>query len=100
MMIHRSGVIALRLVPISAAVAFTRPTVSRSSVSGIVKNCGAWGSIAPPITVEFTTCPPDGVTVRPHSSSLILVCAATGIATPGRVVLPLQEIKPPLEETL
>jgi hypothetical protein len=24
----------------------------RSSVCGMVKNCGAWGSIAPPMTVD------------------------------------------------
>jgi hypothetical protein len=24
-----------------------------SSVSGMVKNCGAWGSMAPPITVDI-----------------------------------------------
>jgi len=40
-MIHRSGRRARNRVPISAAAVLTRSTVSRSSVSGIVKNCGA-----------------------------------------------------------
>jgi hypothetical protein len=29
-----------------------------SSVSGMVKNCGAWGSIAPPTTVDIMTVSP------------------------------------------
>jgi len=40
-MIHRSGRSARNRVPISAAAALIRSTVLRSSVSGIVKNCGA-----------------------------------------------------------
>src|ERR1700749_2681802 len=52
-MIHRSGFIARSLSPISRATARTRSTFALSSVSGMVKNCGAWGSIAPPITVEI-----------------------------------------------
>jgi hypothetical protein len=54
-MIHRSGRSARNRVPISAAAALTRSTVLRSSVSGIVKNCGACGSIAPPITLDVIT---------------------------------------------
>src|SRR5262249_25083272 len=38
--------------PISAATLRTFSTLALSSVSGIVKNWGAWGSIAPPITVD------------------------------------------------
>src|SRR5580704_17587671 len=51
-MIQRSGFIALSLSPISRATARTRSTFALSSVSGMVKNCGAWGNIAPPMTVE------------------------------------------------
>ena len=51
-MIHRSGFIALSLSPISRATARTFSTFALSSVSGMVKNCGAWGNIAPPMTVE------------------------------------------------
>jgi len=58
-MIQRSGAIALSLAPISAATILTRSTVARSSVSGIMKNCGACGSIAPPIMLDFSTLPPD-----------------------------------------
>ena len=36
----------------SAATSRTCATRSLSSVSGMVKNCGAWGSIAPPMTVD------------------------------------------------
>ena len=42
----------MRRLPISCATSLTRATVALSSVSGIVKNCGAWGSIAPPITLD------------------------------------------------
>src|SRR5271156_4092084 len=51
-MIQRSGFIALSLSPISRATARTFSAFALSSVSGMVKNCGAWGSIAPPMTVE------------------------------------------------
>src|SRR5271168_2676871 len=51
-MIHKSGFSALRRPPISCATSLTFATVVGSSVSGIVKNCGAWGSIAPPITLD------------------------------------------------
>ena len=51
-MIHKSGFSALRRPPISCATSLTFATVVGSSVSGIVKNCGAWGSIAPPITFD------------------------------------------------
>ena len=40
----RSGASALRCLPISAAATLTAATVSRSSVSGIVKNCGVWAA--------------------------------------------------------
>jgi hypothetical protein len=36
-----------------AAIARTCSTLALSSVSGIVKNWGAWGSMAPPMTVDF-----------------------------------------------
>src|SRR3954453_18713109 len=52
-MIQRSGLSARSRSPISAATSRTRSTTFLSSVSGIVKNCGAWGSIAPPTMVEF-----------------------------------------------
>src|SRR5436853_544455 len=53
-MSHKAGSSALSRPPISFATALTRSTVARSSVSGIVKNCGACGSIAPPITLDCT----------------------------------------------
>src|ERR1700731_444931 len=52
-MIQRSGSSARSRSPISAATVRTRSTLVLSSVSGIVKNCGAWGSIAPPITLDI-----------------------------------------------
>src|ERR1700722_8956172 len=52
-MIQRSGSSARSRAPISAATARTRSTLVLSSVSGSVKNCGAWGSIAPPTTVDI-----------------------------------------------
>src|SRR6478735_11916188 len=52
-MIQRSGLSARSRSPMSAATSRTRSTTFLSSVSGIVKNCGAWGSMAPPTTVEF-----------------------------------------------
>src|ERR1700722_16850048 len=52
-MIHRSGLSARSLSPTSAATSRTWATNALSSVSGIVKNCGAWGSMAPPITVDI-----------------------------------------------
>src|SRR6516165_3187292 len=52
-MIQRSGRSARSLLPTSAATARTCSTFFLSSVSGIVKNCGAWGSMAPPITVDI-----------------------------------------------
>src|SRR5215217_1147517 len=52
-MIQRSGLSARNFRPISAATSRTRSTTFLSSVSGMVKNCGAWGSIAPPTTVEI-----------------------------------------------
>ena len=51
-MIQRSGLSARSLFPTSAATCRTCSTVALSSVSGIVKNWGAWGSMAPPITVD------------------------------------------------
>jgi hypothetical protein len=48
----------------------TRSTVSRSSVSGIVKNYGACGSIAPPITLDIIALPPNRSTLHamsPHT---------------------------------
>src|SRR5215467_15342479 len=52
-MIHRSGSSARSRLPMSAATSRTRATTALSSVSGMVKNWGAWGSIAPPITVDL-----------------------------------------------
>src|SRR5579863_9324583 len=52
-MIHRSGSSASSLLPTSAATARTCATSALSSVSGMVKNCGACGSMAPPITVDI-----------------------------------------------
>src|SRR5258708_5489039 len=52
-MIHRSGSSARSLLPTSAATSRTWATSALSSVSGMVKNCGAWGSMAPPITVDI-----------------------------------------------
>ena len=52
-MIQRSGFSAFSFAPMSAATARTRATVALSSVSGMVKNCGACGSSAPPTTVEI-----------------------------------------------
>src|SRR5258707_2783851 len=52
-MIHRSGSSARNLLPTSAATSRTWATSVLSSVSGMVKNCGAWGSMAPPITVDI-----------------------------------------------
>jgi hypothetical protein len=47
------GSSARRRRPISAATSRTRATTALSSVSGRVKNWGAWGSMAPPITDEI-----------------------------------------------
>src|SRR5262249_45103795 len=52
-MIQRSGLSARSRSPISAATARTCSTFALSSVSGMVKNCGACGSMAPPTTVEI-----------------------------------------------
>src|SRR5262245_54954 len=52
-MIQRSGLSARSRRPTSAATARTCSTLALSSVSGMVKNCGAWGSIAPPMTVDI-----------------------------------------------
>src|SRR6266700_2864354 len=52
-MIQRSGLSARSFSPMSAATARTCSTLVLSSVSGMVKNWGAWGSIAPPITVDI-----------------------------------------------
>src|SRR5712691_8586941 len=52
-MIQRSGSSALSLLPRSAATSRTCATSFLSSVSGMVKNWGACGSIAPPITVDI-----------------------------------------------
>src|SRR5215813_3719302 len=51
-MIQRSGLSARSRSPMSAATARTCSTFALSSVSGMVKNCGACGSIAPPMTVD------------------------------------------------
>src|SRR5947209_13156613 len=51
-MIQRSGSSTRRRLPISAATSRTCATSALSSVSGIVKNWGACGSMAPPITVD------------------------------------------------
>src|SRR5262245_64717100 len=59
-MIQRSGLSARSLLPISAATARTCSTFVLSSVSGMVKNWGAWGSMAPPITVDIMGCSPCG----------------------------------------
>ena len=45
-------------LPMSAATSRTCATTALSSVSGMVKNCGAWGSMAPPITVDIMVVPP------------------------------------------
>src|SRR5215472_18119632 len=52
-MIQRSGLSSRSLRPMSAATSQTFATTALSSVSGMVKNCGAWGSMAPPITVDI-----------------------------------------------
>jgi hypothetical protein len=52
-MIRRSGFRAFSRAPMSAATARTRSTLALSSVSGMVKNWGACGSIVPPITVDI-----------------------------------------------
>src|SRR5580692_3720564 len=52
-MIQRSGLSARRRLPRSAATSRTWATSALSSVSGMVKNCGACGSMAPPITVDI-----------------------------------------------
>ena len=52
-MIQRSGLSARSFLPMSAATSRTCSTFFLSSVSGMVKNCGACGSIAPPITVDI-----------------------------------------------
>src|SRR5438874_1093613 len=51
-MIQRSGSSARKRLPMSAATSRTWATSFLSSVSGIVKNWGACGSMAPPITVD------------------------------------------------
>jgi hypothetical protein len=51
--IQRSGLSARSRRPISAATSRTCVTTALSSVSGMVKNCGACGSMAPPITVDI-----------------------------------------------
>src|SRR3954466_3531538 len=52
-MIQRSGLSALRRSPISRPTFWTASIVSFGSVSGCVKNCGACGSIAPPMIMEW-----------------------------------------------
>src|SRR5215472_19195073 len=52
-MIHRSGLSARSLLPMSAATSRTCATTALSSVSGMVKNWGACGSMAPPTTVDI-----------------------------------------------
>src|SRR5215210_188380 len=52
-MIQRSGLSARNFSPISAATSRTCWTTFLSSVSGMVKNCGACGSIAPPTIVDI-----------------------------------------------
>src|SRR5947207_1769445 len=52
-MIQRSGLSARSRLPISAATSLTCSMFFLSSVSGMVKNCGAWGSMAPPMTVDL-----------------------------------------------
>src|SRR5258708_28005361 len=52
-MIQGSGCKGGSGLAISAAAVLACSTLVLSSVSGIVKNCGAWGSIAPPITVDI-----------------------------------------------
>src|SRR5215471_7122601 len=52
-MIHSSGISARKRLPMSAATSRTRAMTALSSVSGMVKNWGACGSMAPPITVEI-----------------------------------------------
>jgi len=49
-MIQRSGSSARKRLPISAAISRTCATSALSSVSGIVKNWGACGNMAPPTT--------------------------------------------------
>src|SRR5215211_1609463 len=56
-MIQRSGLSARNFSPISAATSRTCWTTFLSSVSGMVKNCGACGSIAPPTTVDIIGSP-------------------------------------------
>src|SRR3979411_442763 len=57
-MIHRSGLSARSFLPMSAATSRTCSTFFLSSVSGMVKNWGAWGSMAPPITVDIIAASP------------------------------------------
>src|SRR3989442_15852487 len=64
-MIQRSGSSARSFLPMSAATARTCSTLVLSSVSGIVKNWGAWGSIAPPITVDIMVVLPVGAKISP-----------------------------------
>jgi hypothetical protein len=52
-MIQRSGSSARSRLPMSAATSRTWATSALSSVSGMVKNCGACGSMAPPMTVDI-----------------------------------------------
>src|SRR5262249_38207493 len=54
-MIQRSGSNARSFLPMSAATSRTCSTTFLASVSGRVKNGGAWGSLAPPITVDIMT---------------------------------------------
>jgi hypothetical protein len=42
--------------------------LAASSVSGIVKNCGAWGSIAPPITVDIMVVSPCWLEIIPQTA--------------------------------
>src|SRR5262245_47000961 len=77
-MIQRSGLSARSRLPMSAATSRTFATTALSSVSGRVKNWGACGSIAPPITVDCMAAPWLGEKVSPKWRSHKLTRHAAG----------------------
>src|SRR5882724_67595 len=68
-MIQRSGSSMRRRLPMSAAISRTCATSFLSSVSGIVKNWGACGSMAPPITVDSMAVLPVGANVSSNRAN-------------------------------
>jgi hypothetical protein len=87
--IHKSGLSACNLRPISAATSRTCATSVLSSVSGMVKNCGACGSMAPPTTVDIITSSFDTKILVAESNNKAMLIHSRALPYEARLVMPL-----------